>query len=67
MMAGLCSISEETVGQNSDWILEPPDILVDQMTIALFDQNQETIWTPSFEIGPHWIPSGLSFPQHGPG
>ena len=43
MMAGLCSISEETVGQTSDWILEPTDILVDQMTIALFDRNQEVI------------------------
>lgn len=43
MMAGLCSISEETVGQTSDWILERTDILVDQMTIALFDWNQEVI------------------------
>lgn len=43
MMAGLCSISEESVGQSSDWILEPTDILVDQMTITLFDQDQEVI------------------------
>lgn len=43
MMAGLCSISEESVGQSYDWILEPTDILVDQMTIALFDWDQEVM------------------------
>ena len=43
MMAGLCSISEDSVGQSYDWILEPTDILVDQMTIALFDWDQEVM------------------------